>query len=339
MSEQAKDTTEETIKYETMPGADAIEKQEGDDLDMNFAFGEETEETEAEAEETEAETEEETEAEAEEETEAEAEEAEPEEVSHETEEAVSEEIEKKKEEPEKKETKSPMIPKSRLDEVLAQNKALKKRIAQTEEAEKAAEEAPDAYDFDAKEDEYMDAVLDGDKDKAKAIRKEIRQAQRTQIETELTKDIESKVTRKSTANAVQDAASAIEEAFPIFDANSDQFNKELTDEVNKYMTGFINSGHNPVEALEEATTYVLQKNNMLDSSTDAEVPVLGKAKEQKKRSQVSKKLKAADSQPPELPGESSAAKGEKALDIHNMTAEEFDALPEATLKRLRGDVL
>ena len=50
MSEQAKDTTEETIKYETMPGADAIEAQEGDDLDMNFAFGEEAEETEAEAE-------------------------------------------------------------------------------------------------------------------------------------------------------------------------------------------------------------------------------------------------------------------------------------------------
>ena len=46
MSEQAKDTTEETIKYETMPGADAIEAQEGDDLDMNFAFGEETEEAE-----------------------------------------------------------------------------------------------------------------------------------------------------------------------------------------------------------------------------------------------------------------------------------------------------
>ena len=327
MSEQAKDTTEETIKYETMPGADAIEAQEGDDLDMNFAFGEE-------AEETEAEVEEETEAEVEEETEAEVEE----DVSHETEEAVAEEAEKK-EEPEKKETKPPMIPKSRLDEVLAQNKALKKRIAQTEEAEKAAEEAPDAYDFDAKEDEYMDAVLDGDKDKARAIRKEIRQAQRTQIETELTKDIESKVTRSSTETAIRDAASAIEEAFPIFDSSSPEYNKELTDEVNKFMTGFISAGQNPVEALEEATTYVLQKNNMIDSSTGAEVPVLGKAKEQKKRSQVSKKLKAADAQPPELPGESSAAKGEKALDIHNMTAEEFDALPEATLKRLRGDVL
>ena len=337
MSEQAKDTTEETIKYETMPGADALEKQEGDDLDMNFAFGEETEETEAEAEEeTEAEAEEETEVEAEtkveEETEVETEEV----VSHETEEAVAEEL---KEEPEKKETKSPMIPKSRLDEVLAQNKALKKRIAQTEEAEKAAEEAPEAYDFDAKEDEYMDAVLDGDKDKAKTIRKEIRQAQRTQIETELTKDIESKVTRSSTETAIRDAASAIEEAFPVFDANAPEFNKALTDEVNKYMTGFISSGQNPVEALEEATTYVLQKNNMLDFSTDTNVPVLGQAKEQKKRSEVSKKLKAADAQPPELPGESSAAKGEKALDVNNMTPEEFDALPDATLKRLRGDVL
>ena len=101
----------------------------------------------------------------------------------------------------------------------------------------------------------------------------------------------------------------------------------------------LSAGQNPVEALEEATKYVLQKNNMLDSSTGAEIPVLGQAKEQKKRTQVSKKLKAADSQPPELPGESSAAKGEKALDVHNMTAEEFDALPEATLKRLRGDVL
>ena len=333
MSEQAKDTTEETIKYETMPGADALEGQEGDDLDMNFAFGEEAE---TEAEETEVEAEAEVEVEV---TEAEVEEDVSHETKTETETEETEKVEAKETEPEKKETKSPMIPKSRLDEVLAQNKALKKRIAQTEEAEKAAEEAPNAYDFDAKEEEYMDAVLDGDKDKAKAIRKEIRQAEATKMETELTRDIETKVTRNSTANAVQDAASAIEEAFPIFDANAPEFNKALTDEVNKYMTGFISSGQNPVEALEEATTYVLQKNNMLDSSTVADVPALGQAKEQKQRSQVSKKLKAADAQPPELPGESSAAKGEKALDVNNMTPEEFDALPDATLKRLRGDVL
>jgi hypothetical protein len=31
--------------------------------------------------------------------------------------------------------------------------------------------------------------------------------------------------------------------------------------------------------------------------------------------------------------------GEKGLDLSTMTEEEFAALPEATLKRLRGDIL
>ena len=185
----------------------------------------------------------------------------------------------------------------------------------------------------------MDAVLDGDKDKAKAIRKEIRQAEASNMESELTRDIEQKVTRSSTETAIQDAAHAIEEAFPIFDSNSDDFNETLTAEVNKYMTGFVQSGQNPVEALEEATTYVLQKNNMLDASTES-VPTLGNTDPTaKKKAQVSKKLKAAESQPPDLPGESSANKGEQPYDLNNMTEEEFDALPEATLKRIRGDIL
>ena len=59
----------------------------------------------------------------------------------------------------------------------------------------------------------------------------------------------------------------------------------------------------------------------------------------KKRAEVSRKLKAADAQPPELPGESSANRGEKGLDLSSMTEEEFGSLPEATLKRLRGDIL
>ena len=59
----------------------------------------------------------------------------------------------------------------------------------------------------------------------------------------------------------------------------------------------------------------------------------------KKRAEVSRKLKAAEAQPPEMPGESSTARGEKALDIASMTEDEFNALPEATLRRLRGDIL
>ena len=327
MSEQAKE--KETITFDRMPGSDAADAAEkAEELDMNFAFGEESDDVPRETEESEAEVEELEEPEVEEQ---------PEPEEFETEDEVEEQVAEEPE-PDKKEAPK-MIPKSRLDEVLAQNKALKKRIEQSEKVQKEIEEAPEAYDFDSREEEYMDAVLDGDKDKAKAIRKEIRQAEASKMESELTRDIEQKVTRSSTETAIQDAAHAIEEAFPIFDSNSDDFNETLTAEVNKYMTGFVQSGQNPVEALEEATTYVLQKNNMLDASTES-VPTLGNTDPTaKKKAQVSKKLKAAESQPPDLPGESSANKGEQPYDLNNMTEEEFDALPEATLKRIRGDIL
>ena len=329
MSEQKQET--ETITFEQMPGSDPIEKPEDGELDMNFAFDPDAPDT-AEEDDVPRETSE-TEAETEvEEAETEVEEAETE-AETETEEQVAEEPE-----PEKKETPK-MIPKSRLDEVLTQNKALKKRIEQSEKAQKGVEETPETYDFDTKETDYMNAVLDGDQEKAKTIRKEIRQAERSHIESELAQNIEQKVTRSSTETAIQDAAHAIEEAFPIFDTSSPEFNEDLTTEVNKYMTGFIQSGQNPVEALEEATTYVLSKHDMIDNTSEA-VPVLGNTdKTAKKKSQISKKLKAAESQPPDLPGESSANKGEQPFDVNTMTEEEFDALPAATLKRIRGDIL
>ena len=329
MSEQKQET--ETITFEKMPGSDPIEKPEDGELDMNFAFDPDAPDT-AEEDDVPRETSE-TEAETEvEEAETEVEEAETE-AETETEEQVAEEPE-----PEKKETPK-MIPKSRLDEVLTQNKALKKRIEQSEKAQKEVEETPETYDFDTKETDYMNAVLDGDQEKAKTIRKEIRQAERSHIESELAQNIEQKVTRSSTETAIQDAAHAIEEAFPIFDTSSPEFNEDLTTEVNKYMTGFIQSGQNPVEALEEATTYVLSKHDMIDNTSEA-VPVLGNTdKTAKKKSQISKKLKAAESQPPDLPGESSANKGEQPFDVNTMTEEEFDALPAATLKRIRGDIL
>ena len=54
---------------------------------------------------------------------------------------------------------------------------------------------------------------------------------------------------------------------------------------------------------------------------------------------ASRKMKAAEAQPPDMPGESSAARGEKAFDVMALSEDEFNALPAATLKRLRGDVV
>jgi len=46
---------------------------------------------------------------------------------------------------------------------------------------------------------------------------------------------------------------------------------------------------------------------------------------------------ASKSQPPTMKGESTAARGEAAVNVNVLSDDEFNALPEETLRRLRGD--
>ena len=151
------------IIYDRMPGADAIKKEdaEGFTVDMNFETKEEegvadeeaeTAQEDPSGEETTLETSPE-EIEAEEQVEAEAE------TGDSSEEVVEEAMadadentarpddggveEEVAEEQVAKKDKAPMVPKSRLDEVLAKNKKMQKRIEEIEQAEAPAKaEAP-----------------------------------------------------------------------------------------------------------------------------------------------------------------------------------------------------
>ena len=241
-----------------------------------------------------------------------------------------------------KPAKKPMVPKARLDEVLAKQKALQKQLDEINAANEKAEEAPESYDFDAKEVEYQNMVLDGETEKAVALRREIRKAERDTLEYEMRQEMNQTVNQDRQMTALQQAANAMEAAYPVFDRNSDDFNEDMTNEVVELRDAFIMKGYEAVDALSKAAKYVV-KDHDLDQVQESAPSLAGKAQKSdelaKKRSQVSKKLKAAEAQPPELPGESSSNHGEKALDLSTMTEEEFDALPEATLKRLRGDIL
>ena len=107
-----------------------------------------------------------------------------------------------------------MVPKARLDEVLAKQKALQKQLDEmTAQNEKSAE-APDAYDFDSKEVEYQNMVLDGETEKAVALRREIRKAERAQLEFEMRQEMNQTVSQDRQMTALQNAAAAMEEAYP-----------------------------------------------------------------------------------------------------------------------------
>jgi hypothetical protein len=326
MSKKEEAVEDKALEFDVMPGADKVEDDDAPQLDLNFETPEEEPEEVAEEEEVVAEDETE----------------EP--VAEEPEETVAEdegsEPEAKAEEPvaEEKPAKKPMVPKARLDEVLNKQKALQKQIDDMKAAQQPAPDAPEEFDFAAKEVDYQNHLLDGDAEKAAAVRAEIRQAERVQIEYEMTQKMTDTVSNNHQANALQQAAAALEADFPVFDQKSPSYDEALTTEVIELRDAFMVQGANPVAALSRAAKFVISENNLVDNSEPGST--LGSTDEvSKKRAEVNKKLKAADAQPPEMGGEGAATRGEKALDLSSMTEEEFDALPEATLKRLRGDIL
>lgn len=332
MSEDTKD-----VSQDRMPGSDPVEAPPEAKFDLNFGLGEEPK---AEAPEPVAES-------AVEEPEAP---VVPEQKV--AAEPVIEPVAQEIPQPEPKiapepEAKKPMVPKSRLDEVLAKQKALQKQLDDLMAAKTAAETAPDSFDFAVKEVEYQNMVLDGQHEKAAALRQEIRRAERAQLEFELTQKMEQKVTQSQQMSALQQAASELETNFPVFDRNSPEFNEKYTQEVIDLRDAFIVKGENPVAALSKAAKFVLREYDLVDMSTQETpslaAPTATKAapvdEVAKKRADIARKMKAAESQPPDMAGESSAARGEKAFDVMQLTEDEFNALPAATLKRLRGDVV
>jgi hypothetical protein len=320
MSKQKDKTEDKEIEYAVMPGADLPEEESTEQLDLSFA---EVQEALAEEPETEEETVSKDEQSTEEETE------------------LAAELEDEPVEPEKP-TKKPMVPKARLDEVLAKQKALQKQLDEINAATEKAAEAPEEYDFDAKEVEYQNMVLDGETDKAVALRREIRKAERATLEFEMRQEMSQTVTQDRQMTALQQAANAMEEAYPVFNSNSESFDQDMTNEVVELRDAFIMKGYEAVDALSKAVKYVV-KDHDLDQPQESAPSLAGKAQKTdevaKKRAQVNKKLRAAEAQPPELPGESSANHGDKPLDVSTLTEDEFAALPEATLKRLRGDIM
>ena len=273
------------ISFDYMPGADRPEDEDAPALDLSFETPEPEPEVAEETEEVVAEAEE-------------AEEEEPvaeEEVAEEVEEpeAELEEAEEPEEAPvvAEKPAKKTMVPKARLDEVLAKQKALQKQLDEINAANEKSAEAPDAYDFDAKEVEYQNMVLDGETDKAVALRREIRKAEREQLEFEMRQEMNQTVTQDRQMTALQQAANAMEDAYPIFDRNSEVYSEDVTNEVVELRDAFMMKGYEAVDAFSKAVKYVV-KDHDLDQTQESAPSLAGQAQKTdevaRKRAQVSK---------------------------------------------------
>ena len=345
------------LVFEGMPGADAKTEEDVQPFQVDMNFEDEPKEENVEETETEETTEEEPVAEetteevaeeqveepATEETESESEEAEPESVQGDDEQPV-EAVEEGSNEPEVEEVeepKAPMVPKSRLDEVLAKNKEMQKKLQDMEDKDTSETEKLPEYDFVTKEKEYQDLVLDGETEKAALLRNEIRTAEREQLMSEMQNKMGQTVQQDRELHELNQKATEIMEVFPIFDEKSKIYDEKLTTEVMELRDAFIYQGYGAADSLAKATevTLLSKKPELLQGDgTEASdpAPKLSQAVQEKKaKATVKKKVEASQAQPPEMKGES--AKNKKVVDINTLSDDEFGALPEETLRRMRGD--
>ena len=343
------------VTYDGMPGADKVTNEEASPFEEDLSFGldgdgnpveepkEETESEEVEEEPTDQTEGDEPEEEAPAETDDTPEDGD--EGGESAEEPADEEVLEESaegsdsQEPEGVEDKkkSPMVPKSRLDEVLAKQKALQKQL--DEQAAQQAEiqaEAP-KYEFEVKEAEYQQLVLDGEAEKATALRTEIRNAEREQTMFEVQQKMGQTVQQSQEAIQLQSTAQLIQEQNPILDENSQDYNKEMAEEVIDLRDAFIVQGYQAADALTKATKYVVAGSAPEPVQETAPPKSNGAVVQKKKRATVKKKIEASQSQPPDLQGQGNAERGEGTLDVNALSEDEFNALPEETLRRMRGD--
>lgn len=249
-------------------------------------------------------------------------------------------------------TESIMVPKARLDQVSArnrvlaeENKALLERLEQvikgaeapqTPEPEPEPEPEPQ-FDFAAKQKEEYDAILDGNTEKALAIRQEIDTAREELYTKRAVETASQTLTSAQETTLFNRTVEALSDRFPVFNPQNEAFDEALTTEVVALRDSLVNGrGLSRSQALVEATKYVLaaKRPELLQAQQDKGNTTKPTDKE-KPRNPTQEKVVAQ--QPSDLAGDGNADRDTGKVDVLQMTEEEFDALPEATKRRLRGD--
>lgn len=240
-----------------------------------------------------------------------------------------------------------MIPKSRYDSKAAHAKAVEEENARLRaELEKARpkdqEEAPTITALDRQLDELdakvIAAAKDGDTDAQLSLMAEQRKLQRQRnelFEQAVVERARNEVKGMTESEKLDHAITDVISNNPVLDQDSDQYDDSVVDEVADLQEAFIAKGVSPADALYRAVNYVIRNTGTGAPEQPQDRPV------DKKVTDIKKNLKTASSQPPsnQKVGDDNGATGMKGdvLDVADLSEEEFDALPESTLRKLRGD--
>ena len=245
------------------------------------------------------------------------------------------------------EDKPKMVPHARFNEVNEEAKAHRARVLALEEelarvkgaspaATKKEEPKVESFDFDAAEERYSEALLDGEKDKARQIRAEIRAEEQKAAEQRA----EEAADRRYKTNKAADDASRTKlefdlelskayAAYPFLSNESAEANPDAIDETLVWHQHFMAKGKTAAQALAAA----VEKIGPRYAPKAADEP--GKVAEAPKPD-LAKAMARADRVPPKAEGVGARA---TTLNVSKMTNKDIKALSAEDEARLAGDVV
>ena len=245
------------------------------------------------------------------------------------------------------------IPKSRFDEQVGKERTAREAAerevmelrAQLKQVDAGADVAKIETEIVALEKDQAKAVLEGDTEKAAALASQIRLKERT-IQIQASSELSERAKNEAREEVRMDAAiERLESAYPQLNKASDEFDQDLVDFVlARQMSLIQNERMLPSEALAKAAQQVMSKMGTMKTPETTEPDKgLGAAKaKDRSKQQVAKNVETAGKQPASMKevGMDSDKAGIKGdIDVSKMSQDEFNALPDATKQRLRGDLL
>ena len=189
-----------------------------------------------------------------------------------------------------------VIPRARFDEVNAKLHAAREEAEQLRAAleAKASPEPASAVDVDDLEDQYFEAILEGDKDKAKGLRSKINAEIYNKAEAASTAAVSASLSQREAKTSFEKAVAQTVTDFPFLDSNSPESSPEAIAEVVEWRDFYIAKGDSPASALQKAAQKVAPL--YATASPDTQPP----ATDKRKQAAVANAAKANAAQPPRV---------------------------------------
>lgn len=248
------------------------------------------------------------------------------------------------------------IPKSRFDDAVNKEReareaaerrlaALEKQLAEStqrvEQSQQIAELETKGEDLSKQHAQFL---VDGEVEKAAEVMKQIRQLDRQIAKAELTTETQRATAATLESEKVDLAIAQLEAEHTALNPDSEDFDAALANFVLSEQRRLVTEqGMAPSKALIKAGADIMKRfAPQKEAEAEAEPEKKGlKNESDRKQAQVSKNLDVTKRQPASMKdvGLDSDKLGATSAtpDVNQMTREEFDALPESTKARMRGD--